>query len=121
MRDYKRPFIALAFVVVFMAGMQVAQSQPNWPTMRTTQAFAKWTAGTNTLSVTAEAVATEDFVNECVLQNDDDSGIEMFVGDSASQPFQLSPGENITIPIDDISTLFVVAASGTPVLNYLCR
>ncbi len=91
------------------------------PLMRVTSAGAQLVAGTNTLSTVAETLRATLVVWECTIQNDPDNTIDIFIGDSSSQPIQVLPGESMTIPIQDAATIFVVAASGTPTINFLCR
>ena len=92
-----------------------------FPIVRTTSASAVLTAGTNTLSTNEEALRTTLPAWECVVQNDPDNTVDILVGASGTQTIQLSPGQSITIPIQDAATIFLKSVSATPVANYLCR
>ncbi len=112
------PLRAAWLIVAVLSVQLFAQTYP----LRTvTHAGAQLVPGTNTLSTVAEALTTSDVVWECTIQNDPDNTIDIFVGDSASQPMEIVPGNSMTIPIQDPSTIFVVADSGTPTINFLCR
>lgn len=108
-----------------MLTLLLLQGQPaeaqNYPITRVTSASATLTAGTNALSTGSEALGTAQQVWECLIQNDPDNNIDIFVGDSASQPIEIVPGASMTIPVQDIATIFVKADSGTPTINFLCR
>lgn len=93
-----------------------------YPIVRTTAASGRFTAeGTNTLSTTAEALAASAATWECLVQNDPDNTVDFLVGDATAQTIQLAPGQSITLPIQDVSSIWADAVSGTPVANYLCR
>ena len=92
-----------------------------YPIVRTTSASGVLTAGTNTTSVTAEALRATLVAWECLVQNDPDSTTDLLVGDATSATIQLSPGQSITIPVQDAATIYIDAVSGTPTANYLCR
>lgn len=109
-------WIVLGAVVWALTTVAVAQ-----PIMRVTAAFGTLAAGTNSLTTSAEALASTSVVRECMVQNDPDNTVDILVGDSSSQVIQLSPGQDLVIPIEDVATIFVKAVSGTPTANYLCR
>ena len=93
-----------------------------YPIVRTTAASGRFTAeGTNTLSTTAEVLAASAVTWECLVQNDPDNTVDFLVGDATAQTIQLSPGQSITLPVQDVSLIWVDAVSATPVANYLCR
>ena len=78
-------------------------------------------AGTLTTSTTPAALAASQAVSEVVVQNDPDNTIDVLIGNASAQTVQLAPGDSITVPVDNLSKLYVVAASGAPVVNYLAR
>ena len=92
-----------------------------FPIVRTTAASAVITVGTNGLTTTAEALRATLVAWECLVQNDPDNAVDMLVGNSTDQVIQLSPGQSMTIPIQDAATIYVKSVSGTPTANYLCR
>ena len=92
-----------------------------FPIVRTTAASAVITVGTNGLTTTAETLRSTLVAWECLVQNDPDNAVDMLVGNSTDQVIQLSPGQSMTIPIQDAATIYVKSVSGTPTANYLCR
>lgn len=92
-----------------------------FPIVRTTSASAVLTAGTNALDTNAEALRATLTAWECIVQNDPDNTTDILVGSSAAQTIQLTPGQAVTIPIQDAATIYVKAVSATPTANYLCR
>lgn len=86
-------------------------------------AFNQITAGTNTLSTSAEVIATTPtgIIIEVLIQNDPDNTVDILVGDADSQTIQLEPGQSIAMHVDAIEDVYVVAASGTPTANYIVR
>lgn len=114
---------AVLFMVVLAGALRLAPrvEAQTFPIVRTTSASAVLTAGTNGLTTTAEVLRAALVAWECLVQNDPDSTTDMLVGSAAAQTIQLAPGQSITIPIQDATTINVVAVSGTPTANYLCR
>lgn len=113
-----------AVLVVSASALRLAPTveAQNYPIVRTTAASGRFTAeGTNTLSTTAESLASSVATWECIVQNDPDNTVDFLVGDATAQTIQLSPGQSITIPIQDVSAIWADAVSGTPTANYLCR
>ena len=96
-------------------------AQQVYPIVRTTSASAVFTAGTNTLSTNEEILRSSLVAWECLVQNDPDNTVDILVGSSAAQTIQLSPGQSITLPIQDAATIWLKSVSSTPVANYLCR
>ena len=75
----------------------------------------------NTLAVVATAVPLVDRVWQCaevVVQNDATSANNMRVGNAARQDVVLQPGHNITIPINDLSKVYVISA-WTSTVNWI--
>lgn len=113
-----------AVLIVSASALRLAptvEAQQVYPIVRTTSASAVFTAGTNTLSTAPEALRASLVAWECLVQNDPDNTVDMLVGSAAAQPIQLSPGQSITLPIQDAASIWLVAASATPTANYLCR
>lgn len=80
------------------------------------------TAGTTALSTTAVQVSTTTpQTQEVILQNDPDNAVDIFIGDSTSQPMQIAPGQSLTLHISGLDQLYAKSASGTPTLNWLAR
>ena len=84
-------------------------------------ANAKLYAGTNSLTTGAEILAASTTVVEVLVQNDPDSTTNALVGSSAAQTIELAPGDAVTVPTDNLATVYVKAVSGTPTVNYLAR
>ena len=117
-------WLVCAVLVVSASAIRLAPKveAQTYPIVRTTSASGRFTAeGTNTLSTTAESLASSAVTWECLVQNDPDNTVDFLVGDSTAQTIQLSPGQSITLPIQDVSLIWADAVSGTPVANYLCR
>jgi hypothetical protein len=116
--------LVCAVIVVSAGALRLAPTveAQTYPIVRTTAASGRFTAvGTNTLSTTAEVLATSAVTWECLVQNDPDNTVDFLVGSATTQNIQLSPGQSITLPVQDVSLIWADAVSGTPVANYLCR
>lgn len=92
-----------------------------FPIVRTTSASAVLTVGTNGLTTTAEVLRGTLVAWECLVQNDPDNTVDILIGNATDQVIQLSPGQSITIPVQDATTINLKSVSGTPTANYLCR
>jgi len=80
-------------------------------------------SGTKLVTTTASALSSGPCV-EVVVQNDLLSGTGyLAVGSSTAQDVRLVVGASITIPIDDLSKVYVkaIGTTGTQVVNWLCR
>lgn len=79
-------------------------------------------AGTVALtSGSAVAIAASQAVSEVIVQNDPDNTVDILIGNASSQPIQLKPGQSMTIPISNLSSVYAKSVSGTPTLSYLGR
>ena len=88
--------------------------------MRTANAWDNISVGTLTATAAGVALATVNTpILEVLVQNDPDSGEAVFVGDRRRQTFQLSAGASVTIPVNDLSTVYVSSAGGTATVNWL--
>jgi len=57
---------------------------------------------------------------EVQLQADPDNGqVDVFVGNAAVQPYQLTAGATVLIRINNILKVFIQAPAGAPVVNWL--
>lgn len=65
------------------------------------------------------ALATTQYCQSIGLQADPDNGADVFIGDSANQYLQLAAGASMSIEVRDPALLFVRAASGTQVVNFI--
>lgn len=78
-------------------------------------------SGTLNASTTATALPSNACI-EVIVQNDPtNSGINIGVGGSAAQNVVLTPGQSITLSVINTNVIYVLAASGTPKVNYLAR
>lgn len=76
-------------------------------------------AGTKTnVGVTAAALDAIVCFN-ATIQADPDNTVDVFIGDSASQPVQLTPGQSVPLPISNLEQVYVKTASGTATVNWL--
>ena len=76
-------------------------------------------AGTDA-SVTTTAEAGPDTpCRGAVIQADPDNGADVFLGDSASQPLQLSAGQSLSIRTSNLNQVFWKSDSGTQVINFM--
>jgi hypothetical protein len=88
--------------------------------IRTTNAFDGLRSGTLTATVAPVALSSDNVpVMEIIVQNDPDSGEAAFVGDSRSQNYQLNAGVSVTIPVCDLSLVYVRSAAGAAIVNWL--
>ena len=88
--------------------------------LRTANAWDNITVGTPTATAAGVALATVNTpILEVLVQNDPDSGEAAFVGNQFSQPFQLAAGSSVTIPVNDLATVYVNSAGGTAIVNWI--
>ncbi len=78
-------------------------------------------AGTVTATTVAGQVSANQLCQEVVVQADPDNGVPVFLGDATSQPFQLNAGGAITLPVTNLSMLYVKTASGTAIVNWIAK
>ena len=87
---------------------------------RTANAWDNFNSGT--LIATGPPVAlaaAHTAIMEVIVQNDPDSAEAAYVGTAFGQNFQLPAGSSITIPVNDLSLVYVTSAGGTARINYL--
>jgi hypothetical protein len=75
--------------------------------------------GTLTASSTPAAIAGSTACSAVIVQNDPGSAVNVGVGDSTNQYFQLRPAQAITIPCSNLNKVYVATASGTATVNFL--
>lgn len=117
--------VGVALLVVFVAisdrpavNAQNASSQRVWVKPAGSTVLY---AGTATATTTAAALAASQVVSELVVQCDPDNAVDCFVGNSTAQTIQLKPGQSLSVPVDNVSRLFVKTASSTAAVNYMGR
>lgn len=76
-------------------------------------------AGTVSVGTTASALAASQDITKVVVQNDPISTNDLLVGNATVQPIKLVPGASIEIEVNDLSKVYVKAATGTVTANYL--
>lgn len=115
--------LVCALLIAYAGSLRLAPKieAQTFPIVRTTSASAMLTVGTNGLTTTAEVLRAALTAWECLVQNDPDNTTDILIGNSTDQVIQLSPGQSITIPVQDATTIQLKSVSGTPTANYLCR
>lgn len=88
--------------------------------LRTANAWDNFTVGTVTATILGNALAdSPTAIMEVIVQNDPDSGEAAFVGNPFNQFFQLAAGAAVTIPVCDLSLVYVNSAAGTATINWM--
>lgn len=65
------------------------------------------TAGTKSLTGTTAAALHADLACKSVIvQNDPDNAVDVLVGDSSTQAFQLRPGDALTLPVSNVNLVY---------------
>jgi hypothetical protein len=116
-----RTILRVALVCGVALGLLAVHGLPGSAPVQAQQSFNNLVAGTNVTSTTPEELAGPLLIIEVLVQNDPDNTVDIFVGDSSSQPIQLAPGQSVNVPTGDISRVWIVAASATPTVNFLAR
>ena len=76
--------------------------------------------GTMTASTTAAQMSSNTFpCNQIFIENDPDNNVDIFIGNSVSQPLQLQPGQSLTCDINTITGFWIKSASSTALVNWL--
>lgn len=88
---------------------------------RVANAYDSMTTGTLTVNslagVALAAVPTP--ILEVIVQNDPDSAVSVYVGPVTGQYFELIAGANITIPINDLSDVYVRTDGAAATVNWI--
>lgn len=88
--------------------------------IRTANAWDNFSTNTVTAAAAAtQLAAAHTPIMEVLIQNDPDSGEALFVGNQFGQYYQLSAGASVTIPVCDLSLVYVRSAGGTAVANWI--
>jgi hypothetical protein len=88
--------------------------------IRTANAWDNFTVGTTTATILSNALAgSPTAILEVLVQNDPDSGESAFVGNPFNQHFELVAGASVTIPVCDLSLVYVRSAAGTATINWM--
>lgn len=78
-----------------------------------------WTVGK--LAATTDALQLSTNRYECAeifIENDPDNLVDILWGNSTSQLFQLSPGDSITLPVQNVNQVYVKTVSSTATVPY---
>lgn len=80
-------------------------------------------AGVQTGTVTPAALNNGVSIpcREVLIQNQPINAINVLVGIQALRPIHLVPGDIVTIPIDDVSKVWIATPSGTSITGFLGR
>ena len=81
------------------------------------------TAG-STSGITTSAVvvsATQKNGREVLIQSDPANTTNVLVGSSTTQTIALTPGQSMTVPVFNLSLIYVKMASGTGTVNWFIR
>ena len=88
--------------------------------LRTANAWDNFSTGTLTATAAPVALAaTATPIMEVIVQNDPDSGEAAYVGNQFGQYFQLAAGANVTIPVCDLSLVYVTSVGGAAIINWI--
>jgi hypothetical protein len=88
--------------------------------IRTANAWDGLRSGTQTATTTPAPLSTGHLpIMEVIVQNDPDSSVSAFVGDARNQEFQLVAGASVTVPVCDLTLVYVRTESGTATVNWL--
>lgn len=77
-----------------------------------------------TTGITTSAVvvsATQRNGREVMIQSHSDNTTTMLVGSSTAQFIELQPGQALTLPVFNLSLVYVKMESGTGICNWLIR
>jgi hypothetical protein len=88
--------------------------------LRTANAWDGLRSGTITATATAQPLSADHLpIMEVIVQNDPDGQTAVFVGDRRYQYYQLNGGASVTVPVCDLSLVYVRTAAGTATVNWL--
>ncbi len=74
-------------------------------------------ASTNALSVSEANV----WCNEVLVQNHPDSAARILLGNADEQLIVMEAGDSITLPVDNVNSIYVATTASTATVNYLSR
>jgi hypothetical protein len=75
-------------------------------------------AGTQTASLSATALPSQNLVNGVVLKAPSSNSGAIFVGPSGSVVFPLNPGESISYAVSNLSAIEMLGANATDILTF---
>lgn len=78
-------------------------------------------SGTNTTSTTAEVLSATSIPCRAVHLKNRDGTITINIGDIDSQTFPLLLKESIYIETNNVANIWVDAASGTPIIDWIAE
>lgn len=75
------------------------------------------------LTTTPQALAAEPQAScrEVLVQSDPANMTNLNVGNSTNQFLVLTPGQSVSLPINNITSVWIKMASGTGTVNWLAR
>lgn len=74
--------------------------------------------GTASVTTTAAAIGAQACVT-VLVQADPDNTVDVFIGDSSNQRYQVLPGAAVGLPVTNVSQVYAKTASGTATVNWL--
>mgnify|MGYP001608941906 CR=1 FL=1 len=78
-------------------------------------------AGTQSITTTAAALTGGGVCIEIIVQSDHANTADILVGNSTVQSYRLPPGEDVLLPVNSTTLIYVKSKSGTQVVNWLAR
>jgi len=88
--------------------------------IRTANAWDNFAVGRLAATIAPVPLATAPTpIMEVIVQNNPGGQESAYVGNVYGQPFVLTAGSSVTIPVCDLSLVYVTSVSGTVVINWL--
>lgn len=88
--------------------------------IRTANAWDGLRSGTITATTIKQPLSTARIpVMEVIVQNAPSQQVNVLVGDTRSQEYELISGADVRIKVNDLSTVYVRTAAGTATVNWL--
>jgi hypothetical protein len=75
-------------------------------------------AGTVAVTTSAAAIAASTTSTRVTLRSDVNNTQDILLGNSASQPYVMSPGDAIDVDVDNLNKIYVRTGTGTATLYY---
>ena len=90
------------------------------PVERVAGAYDEMFTGQIGIAFPAQAIYQEQrAILEVIVQNDPGSAVNAFIGNEFNQYLVLTPGQSITIPINNLNRVWAGTAGGAATINWL--
>lgn len=109
-------------IIANSAGLATAQGQQDIVDAINNLSDASSEIYTDSVAIDDTGVQLPDLpIGEVIIQNDQDSGQDIYIGNDTDQELRLKPGEWISARITNLNLIYAKTTTGTATLRYFAR